>query len=431
MPKSLKQMSLYDPEISRDDTSTTFSDNLSLGVHRWFRYSAGYSADWVRGVLEKERSAGRNFVLDPFVGSGTTVLESQRLCLRSVGLEAHPLVFRVGQAKLLWSTDVDAYLSSVKRVLKHARSKNAERATAHSELLDRIFTGPSLDDLLKLRFSLESSDLDPSNRQLVWLTLCSILRECSTAGTAQWQYVLPNKSKVKVSDPFAAFERRALIFAHDMRERQSVISCCPKTAIENDDARTCSTVEDSSVDMVVTSPPYANNYDYADATRIEMTFFGEVSGWAELHDAVRQHLIRSCSQHAVRTQKEIPEMLRAPKLGVIAEELESKCNELAIVREGKGGKKPYHAMIAAYFYDMADVLSSLRRVTKDGGRMCLVVGDSAPYGVHIPVERWLGDLACSFGFRSYTFEKTRDRNTKWKNRKHTVPLHEGRLWIEA
>ena len=64
--------------------------------------------------------------------------------------------------------------------------------------------------------------------------------------------------------------------------------------------------------------------------------------------------------------------------------------------------------------------------------MCFVVGDSAPYGIYVPVDKWLGELALSAGFNKYNFEKLRDRNTKWKNRKHRVPTaHEGRLWING
>lgn len=88
-------------------------------------------------------------------------------------------------------------------------------------------------------------------------------------------------------------------------------------------------------------------------------------------------------------------------------------------------------MVAAYFADMALVFNGLRNACRDGSRVCFVVGDSAPYGVYVPVERWLGDLAVANGFKSYSFHKLRDRNTKWKNRKHTVPLHEGHLWIEG
>lgn len=88
-------------------------------------------------------------------------------------------------------------------------------------------------------------------------------------------------------------------------------------------------------------------------------------------------------------------------------------------------------MIAHYFYDLSQVWASLRRVVRPGGRACIVIGDSAPYGVHVPVERWLGELAVAAGFKTFKFEKLRDRNTKWKNRKHRVPLHEGHLWVEG
>ena len=80
---------------------------------------------------------------------------------------------------------------------------------------------------------------------------------------------------------------------------------------------------------------------------------------------------------------------------------------------------------------MADVFLSLRKVTKDNSLMCFVIGDSAPYGVYVPVQKWLGELALHAGFSNYSFEKLRDRNVKWKNRKHDVPLQEGRLWIKG
>ena len=88
-------------------------------------------------------------------------------------------------------------------------------------------------------------------------------------------------------------------------------------------------------------------------------------------------------------------------------------------------------MLAGYFFDNAKVFQALRRKTSSGVKVCYVVGDSAPYGVHAPVERWLGELAIAAGFSSWEFTKVRDRNTKWKNRKHTHPLHEGYLWIEG
>ena len=115
----------------------------------------------------------------------------------------------------------------------------------------------------------------------------------------------------------------------------------------------------------------------------------------------------------------------------IAKEMWSTCSLLANERMSHGRKKNYHLMVAAYFNDLARVWRALRRVCQPGCHVCFVVGDSAPYGVYVHVHLWLGKLAVSADFESFRFEKTRDRNVKWRNRKHRVPLCEGRLWVEG
>lgn len=85
----------------KDGTSTVFTGNMRLPVHRWFRYSAGFSATWATEMIEQRRPSDRQCrVLDPFAGSGTTLVASEVAGVPSVGLEPHPLVARIGQAKL-------------------------------------------------------------------------------------------------------------------------------------------------------------------------------------------------------------------------------------------------------------------------------------------------------------------------------------------
>ncbi len=249
-------------------------------------------------------------------------------------------------------------------------------------------------------------------------------------GTAQWQYVLPAKAKARVLDPYEAFKAKVHLISGDMAKRQSQVHG-PKAILYWDDARACQQIPDGWANLVVTSPPYANNYDYADATRLEMSFFGEIRGWGDLQDTIRKYLVRSCTQHVAKLQGETYKMINDPILDPIQKELTETCKMLESEREKHGGKKPYHTMIAAYFSDMAKVWLALRRVTSPDSLVCFVVGDSAPYGIYVPVDRWLGELAVAAGFKSYVFEKTRDRNVKWKNRKHNVPLQEGRLWVEG
>lgn len=422
-------LELPTPEI-RDTgpgTSSTFADNLSLPVHRWFRYTAGFSALWVRELIARERCEGRHRVLDPFGGSGTVPLEGELSGVECAALEAHPFVARVAEAKLCWRESPAGFRDCALSVLSRARGMNGS-TEGYPKLIERCFLPETLARLDTLKRSLDASWDGLRPCQLTWLALVSIIRECSPVGTAQWQYVLPGKAKSKVEDPYQAFAARVTLMAQDMESRQMHPHGQP-AALFTEDARECASIPDGWAHLVITSPPYANNYDYADATRLEMSFFGEVQGWGDLQEAVRRHLVRSCTQHVSTTEPEV--FLSDPLLGPILEEIGDVCRRLGIERQSRGGKKQYHAMVAAYFRDLAHVWMALRRVTADGSRVCFVVGDSAPYGVYVPVDRWLGELALAAGFRSYRFEKTRDRNVKWKNRKHRVPLHEGRLWVEG
>ena len=162
-----------------------------------------------------------------------------------------------------------------------------------------------------------------------------------------------------------------------------------------------------------------------------MTFWNEIRGWGGLQDTVRRYLIRSCSQHTAAEKLVLDEILAEPVLEPIRLELSSACQTLAEVRKTRDSRKHYHTMAAAYFRDLGLVFHALRTLCRPQASLCFVIGDSAPYGVYLDVDTWLGQLAVSAGFESFSFEKIRDRNIKWKNRKHRVPLKEGRLWIEG
>lgn len=418
-----------EPQTIEQNYTCTFADNTTLGIHRWFRYSAGFSALWVREVIEAEKANGRCRIIDPFAGSGTVLLEAERSDVEAIGIEAHPFVTRVAQAKLHWREDPRIFLDFALSILDRAKREKGDIGT-YPRLIHKCFPPDVLLALHSLREAWRSMADNSPFSELAWLTLVSILRVCSPVGTAQWQYVLPGKVKAKTAHPYHAFEEKAYLMAGDMAAQRKVMSST-SAMLFRDDARLCRQVSDDWADLVVTSPPYANNYDYADATRLEMSFMGEVQGWGDLQEVVRKHLVRACSQHMVGMDGELDRMLHNQLLAPISREIAPVCKELESERENHGGRKAYHTMIAAYFLDMAETWMALRRVTTDGALVCFVIGDSAPYGIYVPVHEWLGKLAVAAGFKGHSFEKLRDRNVKWKNRKHRVPLQEGRLWVKG
>lgn len=426
-----KSLSLF-PEtegpLYKESTSGSFADNVDLPVHRWFRYSAGFSGVWAEDLILREAEARNLRVFDPFAGSGTTLIAAEQCGIESWGIDAHPFVARVARAKLAYRSSPDEYLDRAKRVLEGAKCITPT-VESYVPLIRKCYTDEALRQLDCLRHAVGCADGDSESARLVWLTLVSILRPTSHAGTANCQYLLPGRRKARVQEPFTAFEETARTMYEDMRSAGGLSG--PRTTFNLDDARSCETVPDDYFNFVVTSPPYPNNYDYADATRLELTFFGEIRSWGDLQTNVRRHLLRSCSQHVPDRAVNLENVLARPELSPIRDELLPVCKELGEIRLIRGGKKTYHNMIACYFLDLARVWLALRRVCHSPSKICFVIGDSAPYGVYVPVIEWLGKLAISAGFRSFAFEKTRDRNIKWKNRKHRVPLCEGRLWVEG
>lgn len=428
---SSRQLFLFphgETALSRKETSSTFAANMALPIHRWYRYSAGFSSQWVESVIAEALQSGSVTVLDPFAGAGTTLLAAEKLGVASCGVEAHPFVARIARAKLLYRSDSQKFRQRAEQVKRLAATLTAS-VNDYPPLIRKCFADDALTYLDQLRRAWQETDDRSPASELVWLALVAILRPVSHAGTAPWQYVLPRKTKRCPTHPLAAFDAMTALMATDMRTAAHLKG--PPSLLVSSDARTCDGIAGHWANLVITSPPYANNYDYADATRLEMCFFREIEGWGDLQQAVRQHLIRSCSQHVPERAVDLDQLLTAPELTVLRSDLAAVCKELASIRQQKGGKKTYHLMVAAYFFDLAQVWQALRRVCQRPSRVCFVVGDSAPYGIYVPVMEWLERLARAAGFLSAHFEKTRDRNVKWKNRKHRVPLREGRLWVQG
>ena len=401
---------------------------MKLPIHRWYRYTAGFSGAWVGWLIDQWKQEGRSRILDPFAGSGTVLVESMMHGVDSFGVESNPYVYNIALAKLQWK---EIGLSRLQKecfeVLRRAKSKSVS-PREYPELVRRCFPEETLKKLEALKESCREVE-DERIRNFTWFIITAILRSTSPVGTAQWQYIQPKKSKSKVIDPFVAFQDKLAEILADARGASCYFGHHASSVVLREDARKDVSIPDKWAEMVITSPPYANNYDYADAMRLEMLFWNDIDGWRDLQDKVSVNLVRACTQHVSTLKKSINEILTSELLSPIHDELLEKYTLLSEERNNHGGKKNYHLMIAAYFYDMAQVFMSLNKVTADNCKMCFVIGDSAPYGIYIPVDEWLGKLAQAAGFNDYSFEKLRDRNTKWKNRKHRIPLKEGLLWI--
>jgi len=415
----------------------TFKDSRKAPIHRWFQYPAGYSFKLIEEKIRMHSVKPEDgLIFDPFLGTGTTSIAAQCIGYPSIGIEAHEFVCRVAQTKLDWpiydTEKMKTWLEQInefiaKPVVVKAANSDFELIP---ELVTKCFSEGNLRLLLKIKNAI-SQFSDTVHQPLLELSLTATLRTASHAGTG-WPYVAPTKyaSKKTEKSGIDEFVKHTNKIIGDIEHVQSSVSSPGKAiAISGDSKLYQKQIGDESVSITICSPPYLNNYDYADRTRLETYFFGLVSDWSGITKKYRDKLMVAATTQTKRTGFD-PENCMSDEFNKVApelsEEITGKVMELSIIRKTKGGKKSYDVMAAGYFNDILPIMQNTFRYSKQGSRFVLVLGDSAPYGVHFATETLIGELGLAIGFSDYSIEVLRERGGKWANnpQRHSVPLRE-------
>jgi len=415
----------------------TFQDNLRAPIHRWFKYPAGFSYKLVETLIDDKRLTADHWLLDPFVGCGTTSVVAKERGINSLGIEAHPFVWWVAKTKCFWEYDMQSLHRLILRLisdLHQAKPSSTGAVDKYPALVHKCYSPPNLQKLDSIRDIILRMDCSNEERDFFLLALTDTLRTASKAGTG-WPYIAPSKYHEKQErDAIEVFCQQVQAMYKDLvtvqqRPRSQQAECHLLLM----DTRESYPVEPESIDLAVTSPPYLNNYDYADRTRLEMYFLGWAKSWHEITEQVRDKLIIAATTQIRRTEfphDPLSLQLRevAPK---IYAELSDKIHQLGEIRLRKGGKKSYDLMVAGYFNDMLQMLMQVYRVMKKGSEFVLVLGDSAPYSVYIPTEEYLGELGLAVGFGGYRIRELRERGGKWGHnpQRHKVMLKESLLTL--
>lgn len=434
-------LSFYQPLTTKEKKSNsewgTFKDSLRAPVHRWFTYPAGFSYKAVEHSLRRFGIATGQTVYDPFMGSGTTNITAKTMGINSIGTEAHPFVFRIARTKLNWEMDQEKIFEFVQFVeeklsQKSLALKKRRLESEFPELILKCYEEKTLYDLWALK-ELIFKRLDDNNlKDFFFVVTTALLREVSTAATG-WPYIAPNKRKITSIDKDVLVEFS--ILARQMAADLQKIKLISRNRYEetrhdifNGDSRdTKAFIKDESADHVFTSPPYLNNFDYADRTRLELYFWGEAKSWGDISETIRTQLMTSATTQINRsdTRYKILDAFKqeCPNVSKFVSESTEK---LSVLRKTKGGKKSYDLMVAGYFNDIYQIIRDTYRILKPNAYALFVLGDSAPYGIHIPTDILIGDIGVNIGFKSYDIEVLRTRGDKWKEnpQRHNIPLRE-------
>ena len=246
---------------------------------------------------------------------------------------------------------------------------------------------------------------------MIWRFFCSHASSTKALTRKQMEFTRPRPQFVAQASPLEAFSEARRIIRQDIIELRG-FSFEDSRQVHDRSSSSMAELTDESVGLVVTSPPYLNNFDFAEMTRMYLYFWELASSWAEISDKVRSRLVVNTTT-ALRGQKERQDEYKRNIPTVLLSALEELVHELATKRKTRAGKKEYDFLVYPYFSQMADILRECYRVMKHGAPIHVMIADAALYGVHVSAPQLLADLLGDIGFDDVSCSLVRRRGHRW------------------
>lgn len=404
--------------LGRATGPITFAENVDRPIHRWWPYVQGFSAEFVGDVIQREGLPRGSTVLDPFAGSGTTLVEARRAGHRALGCEIMPPAALAARVKLRFETDPDRLAATGRRVLRAAKRRRPGPPPFLRESV-RQFLPETLARLTRLRDALPAGETPvvEAVRLAFGRSLIPVSRlhrsPCLGYGRSD---------EDAFRDPWEEFQRSVSMIVADLRALQrSRSSWGPRGTVERGDARVWG-LPPGSVDLAVTSPPYVNGMDYVNNYKLDLAWLGYAHSYSDLR-RLRERMVAcdNLGREAVRSHLGTSDVAD-PWLREILEE----------IRDNVGRKSSYrrndaHGVVKRYFLDLRPVLATVFRALRQGGRFHLVVGDSLIAGTYIPGDLLTARLGAEVGFRIRSVDVARRR---WSGQRRSFPLRETVVTLE-
>lgn len=409
----------------------TAKDNLKEPVHNWYKFTAGYSFKLVEEISKVEKLNLNSLLFDPFSGCGTTLVTAQKLQIPALGNEAQEFMYNIIQGKLFWNIDLDEVYNWLSELEKSLRKENQYHVSSDNfhELLKSLYDEKNLFELYYIKSFLNKTDIKKDTRLFLFLAISQTLHR-TAIHPISIPYIVRTKT---IKNPGRAFETFRSIIVSMVGDVECYMKLKHTSTIFHHDSRKKNEkIRDNSVDCCITSPPYLNNLDYGEISKVHSHFFGITSSWNEITEKVRKTLVTGATTHYKKSDFRY-DSFRTTEFFLsnesLVSELIKQSKRLTRISSERGGKKSFDILMLLYFEDMYKVLKEVRRVLKKGKRAYLMVGDSAPYGEYIHTTDILGRIAVSIGFKNYQITEVRKRGNKWNSLKyrHNKTLGESML----
>ncbi|MCX6601718.1 MAG: DNA methyltransferase [bacterium] len=425
------------PAGARADSNKVMPEDRA--AHDWYRFVLSFPPHLVRTYIERFGLTEHHTVLDPFCGTGTTLVECKKLGINSIGIEALPMAQFASRVKVDWAVESQALLDHASRIAAEVDEMLERQGLIEAASVTPANTPGHLKTLPPHKVDLLLKDsISPLPLHKVLELLASIEMHKDDRFYEHERLALAKALVTSISNlrfgpevGIGAIKSDADVVRAWLEEVGAVAADLPelqcrahvRSTVHLGDSRELDQViEPNSIDAVFTSPPYPNEKDYTRTTRLESVILGLVEDKESLR-RIKQTLLRSNTRNVYKHDDDDKWVSEDGELRDIADAIEARRTELG---KTSGFERLYARVTLLYFGGMYRHLAQLRTVLKPGARVALVVGDQASYlQIMIRTGQLLAKLAQSLGYELESIDLFRRRwatATKQELREEVVVL---------
>ncbi|MBC1470253.1 site-specific DNA-methyltransferase [Listeria welshimeri] len=377
-----------------------FGKNKKVPIHRWYPFVEGYSREFIESIIS-EQSIKPKCCLEPFSGSGTTALELQRMGIKCYSFEVNPFMYSLSKAKLKSSGynpyTIKKHIDKMKVIIDSIDDSEISDVSEFPTLIENdeknkwnldkpVYTATE-------KIMIAIGNLNSSKyKDLYMIAVANVLLEYGNLyRNGKCLSYKKNWKKKKYT------QKEVVEFFYNFIKTVIIVDIkdCTQLKINNEsylfngDSRKLifEKIEDNSVDLVITSPPYLNSRDYTDSYMLELKALGYLTTYKEIKN-LRTQTLRSHVQLKLEDEFLLSNELlnkTVVKLNEASKIMNSWNDEIVL-------------MVKAYFEDMKQIFEALYLKVKKGKKVYFNVSNSAYYGVLINTLEICSSIAESIGF---------------------------------
>lgn len=359
---------------------------VTHGIHP---YKGKFYPQLAKGLINLVRPKAGSIILDPFCGSGTTLLEGELNGLQACGSDMNPLAAKIAKAKTGIIQSEPAVLEETVTVLNELirtvpKELNEPLTEFNKECLEEIGRWFPLAVTQKINWLLKTIRRisDGIIRDFLEVVLSSVIRDVSQQEPTDLR-IRYRKLLIEDADVFGLFSQNLKIQFERVEKFWSVRGHSPYELLtarvvegDNRDMETFSRLElqPETVDLVLTSPPYATALPYIDTDRLSLLAILGIPGTERR--PLEQNLIGSreiTTSARKNLEKELREGSTLPS--PVLEYIQNLESELAKTDAGFR-KLNMPSLLLRFFTDMQKVWSNCYSLLKKGGEAMIVIGDN-------------------------------------------------------